>query len=125
MENEIKVLNTWVDSSNNPFVNQKQFIERQNLVYLIEDKDTCLRIWIGFHGTVKENRENPPNTVYMRLDKYKQYSAPLDEHSYKYLEDKKGIIKQLLPFGFTSSIDNLQTILNIVKPLKQTQLKVW
>ena len=98
---------------------------REDRWYLIEDKNTMLRLFISFNGTIGENQINPPDTVYMRLDKYQQYSAPLNEETYNYLEDKEGIIKQLLPFGFSSSIDNLERILEILKPLKETKQKDW
>lgn len=124
MENEINTLNTWVDISNNP-LSPGKFLFRKELCYLIEDKDTCLRLWVGFDGTVKENRENPPNTVFMRLDKYQNYSCPLDLHTYKYIKDENKIVKKLLVYGFKSSISNLNQILTILKPLKQVHLKSW
>jgi hypothetical protein len=111
-----------VNISKNPFTTNRV---RNELCFLIEDRDTCLRLWVDYDGTLGESRVNPPNTIYMRLDKYQAYSVPLNNETYNYLEDKKGIIKQLLPYGFKSSIDNLDDVLTIVAKLKPKQLKSW
>jgi len=93
------------------------------LTLAVEERFTNLRIWTGSSKTKAEG--GVVDTVYMRLDKFKAYSAPLNEQSYGYLNNKSPIIYSLLRFGFSSPIENLKDILTITMPLKQRDLKDW
>jgi hypothetical protein len=104
----MKTLNTTIDQRLNTLYSPFE------LTLLIGDKDTTLRIWV-------DKKDN----VFMRLDKYQAYSAPLSEDSYKYLTDENGIIKQLLQFGFKSQIANIPAILKITESLKQVTPEAW
>jgi len=79
----------------------------------IEDRFTNLRIFID------------EIYVYMRLDKFQAYSAPLSEETIGYLNKPNDIINQLLQYGFKSSITSLNDILEITKKLKYRRCKEW
>lgn len=51
----------------------------------IEGKYTNLRIWTGFDGPGKHSFEKH-DTIFMRLDKCNNYSVPLSEETFNYLE---------------------------------------
>jgi hypothetical protein len=97
MENRLKQLST----TNN------------ELSLAVEGRFTNLRIW------------KSKDKVYMRLDRANQYSAPLSEKSFGYLNNPPAEIKELLKFGFESSIENIPAIIELTKNLKERQCISW
>ena len=83
-----------------------------------------LVIWVSFDGTVGENKVNPPNTVFMRVDHHNQYWVPLDS-AVTHVGYLYPILNKLSKFGFKSDINNLDEILNIVKDLEITERNNW
>ncbi len=90
----------------------------------IEGRFTNIRIWSGKNANGVYN-PNEHDTIFIRLDCAHQYSAPLSDKSYNYLKLPNKTIEQLLIFGFTCDISNLETILSITKDLKYRQLTQW
>ena len=79
----------------------------------VEGKFTNLRIWISDGG------------IYMRLDRANQYSAPLCEKSYNYLEKDNKIIKELSNMGFPTNINNLKKIEGLIACMEQRDCIAW
>lgn len=86
---------------------------KSELHLAVEGRFTNLRIWTD------------DTSVYMRLDKLNDYSAPLNEESVKYLHSNNKAIDRLLAYGFKSSIDNLQNILDITAKLPYRMCNEW
>lgn len=96
----------------------------KELQLAIEGRTTNLRIFTGKNENGKYSFKEH-NTVYLRLDKFQNYSAPLKEDTFNYLENKDTPVKQLLKFGFSSSINNLPEILEITKGMKIRECLQW
>lgn len=81
----------------------------------IEGKTTNLRMWLS------------DGIIYFRLDKFQAYSVPLSDNGLIYLEKDNTIISELNSrFGFNrATIEDLDTILNLVKDMKQRPVKIW
>jgi hypothetical protein len=94
------------------------------LCLAIEDRDTNLRIWIGSDEAGKHNPKDA-DTVFMRLDKADNYSATLSEESHAYLNNQDTPVKDLIKFGFKSSINNLHEILNTTIQMPERDLAAW
>lgn len=92
----------------------------------IEGKHTNLRIWVDFNGTMGEALVNPPDSIFMRLDKYQAYSVPLDS-GMKYLEVDNPIRLKLTAagFDFISPIDKLDELLELTKDMQYRELLPW
>lgn len=103
-------------------MNRKEKLYNKEQLVLNIEKDLNLRIWIGYNGTVGEDKIYPPNSVWMRLDNYNQYSVPLSKET-NYTRSKT--IEKLETFNFPSPIEKLDKILEITKDLKETTLKPW
>lgn len=94
-----------------------QTLESGELWLAIEGRFTNLRIWTGCDKNGKHPRSEH-DTVFMRLDKANAFSAPLDNDTFTCLQKEHPAVKQLLQFGFKSSIDNLPKIMEITKDMK-------
>lgn len=82
----------------------------------IEGKFTNLRIFIGNEKCLAEGGGD--KMIYMRLDRANQYSVPLSEHKVmNYLKKPTDAMKKLIKFGFVSSIECLDEILEITKDM--------
>jgi hypothetical protein len=90
----------------------------------VEERFVNLRIWTGCNKNGKY-RPNEHTEVFMRLDKANNYSVPLSEKIYYYIDDKNKVIEKLLKFGFISPISNLPEILEITKQLSYRQCVAW
>ncbi len=90
----------------------------------VEGRFTNLRIWTG-KDTNGKHTFDQHDTVYMRLDRANQFSAPLSETSFGYLETQQETIKELLKFGFKSSLSNLTEILELTKKMKYRDCIEW
>jgi len=87
---------------------------------LVLRKTKCnvrLRIWIS--------RSRGNLMIYMRLDKYNQFSVPLCEEALKYISNPPKEFIELLKFGFCSHIENLNAILEITNKMKHARLTEW
>lgn len=93
--------------------------DNAELSLAVEGRFTNLRIWVS------DNDDKTAKMVYMRLDKFEAYSAPLKPESAKYLTKPNPVIEQLLQYGFVSSITCLNNILEITKDLKHRECKEW
>jgi hypothetical protein len=111
----------------------RRFNEGSEIQLAIEGRFTNLRIWKTVR-TIKRNSIYNPVTelepisdgkVYMRLDKAKQFSVPLEERTVAYLEKEHPIIAELLQFGFESDVQNIERILEITAPLKDRNIIIW
>jgi hypothetical protein len=102
-----------------------ELYKKREINLAVEGKSTNLRLWIGFDGTVAENKINPPNTIFMRLDKMNEFDAPLSSDCYGYLMRENKALLELLRFGFKSSIENLDEILKITENLKEREKNNW
>lgn len=95
----------------------------KTLSLAIEGKDTNLQIWIGVDGAGR-HEPNKSDTVFMRIDKYNEYSVPLSEVSIA-IQDKTSPVLQLTKFGFKSPIKGLKEILEITLKMKYRKSKPW
>jgi len=87
-----------------------------NLELGIEGRYTNLRIWIGNEKCMAEGGGD--KKIYMRLDCANHYSVPLSEDKVmNYLEKPTDAMKKLIKFGFISSIECLDEILEITKDM--------
>lgn len=93
---------------------KEMIMQGGELSLAVENTDTNLRIWRGKEGS-----------VCIRLDKFEAYSAPLSQSSYDYLEQNNEVVKALIPIGFLSPVENLDSILEITKDLKSRLTKKW
>ena len=90
-------------------------IGTRELQLAVETKSTNLRIWLS------------KGIVYMRLDCFKQYSVPLSEKSFSYLDKPHKAVKELCDkYGFNGATEkDIPTILEIVKDMKQRDVREW
>ena len=86
-----------------------------NLELAVEGRFTNLQIWISNEKCMAEGGGD--KKIFMRLDCANHYSAPLREDSANYLEKPHQAITKLLKFGFISSIECLDEILEITKDM--------
>lgn len=93
--------------------------ENAELSLAVEGRFINLRIWVS------DNDDKTAKMVYMRLDKFEAYSAPLKPESAKYLNQQNPAIEQLLQYGFVSPVTCLNNILEITKDMKYRQCKEW
>jgi len=113
------------NSTNNATIEQRiSCLNGGQLTLGIEGRFTNLRIWTGCNKAGRHPRSEHTE-VWMRLDCANQYNAPLNDETYKYLDDKDKVIEKLLKFGFMSPISNLDEILEITKDLKWRELVAW
>lgn len=86
----------------------------KTLSLAVEGRYTNLLIWTR------------DGNLYMRLDKFKQYSIPLSEKSYQYL-NLKFLKKDILKFKFGQKFTNdiLVEVINITKDLKEREPLHW
>lgn len=89
----------------------------------IEGRYTNLRIFTGKDANGKHHF-NSHDTVYLRLDKANEYSAPLDNETINYLINISKVAP-LLEFGFKSNISNLVEILSITESFKDRDCISW
>lgn len=83
----------------------------------IEGRTTNLRIWSTKHD----------NNIYMRLDKYNNYSACLSDKSVDYLDKPHpAVIKLNELFGFNGATkDDIETIVEITKKMVYRECIEW
>lgn len=89
----------------------------------IEGKNTNLRIWIGNEKSISEGCGR--QMVYIRLDCFQSYSAPLNKENY--LQCPNEVINRLLEFYVFGQTDvsKLDEILEITKELKERKCLNW
>lgn len=104
-------------------IDKIKFRYNGELSLAIEDRFTNLRIWIGNEKCLTDG--GGKRQIFMRLDKYNNYSVPLDAEKFKYLQNPPKGLEKLLKFGFQSDIENLDEILEITKKLKYRELISW
>lgn len=106
------------------FAERLQYLkDGKTLSLAVEGKYTNIRIWFGrLHAPV-----NPDNTmcVYMRLDCANQYSAPISDKSFAYLNNPDTPVKELVQFGFPANAEHLETIVRITKDMKERECIAW
>jgi len=105
-------------------MNREEKLKNRETLVLKLKNNTTLLIWIGYDGTVGEDKVNPPSHVWMRIDKYQQYWVPF-EAGYEYLKGKVKILDKLVKFGFKSEISNLSEILQITEELEDSLQLRW
>ncbi len=102
----------------------KRLKDGNTLTLAIEGRFTNLVIWTGKDANGK-HEPSTHDTIYMRLDRANQYNATLSEETFKYLDNAETPVKDLVQFGFKSSIENLAEILEITKSMKYRELVEW
>jgi hypothetical protein len=103
-------------------IDKLKFKYNGELSLAVEGRYTNLRIWIGNEKSVAEGGGRL--CVYMRLDKYNNYSVPLDMERAKYVKNET-IHFLASQFKFGCGIECLDKILEITKDLKQRNCLSW
>jgi len=86
----------------------------KELSFAIEGKYTNIRVW-------KHN-----NLIYIRLDRYNQYSCPLSNESILYLEKPNKIVSELLKLGgFSFSDEKESEVIVLLRSLKKRDCLAW
>ncbi len=94
--------------------NRRDIIESgKELQLAVEGRDTNLRIWKSSDG------------IYMRLDIYKQTSAPLNDKTVRMVDDTKSPIYKLAGLGFPTAKSNLDKILRLTANMRERKVKGW
>lgn len=105
------------------FDRRKDLINSGRILYLgIEGKFTNLTIWKS-RLYAKINPDNSEG-IFMRIQKYQQYSVPLLKDTLSYIKNKKSPVHSLGVFDFPTSVDNLDEILKITIKLKERKENV-
>lgn len=104
-------------------IDELKFRYNGELSLAIEGRFTNLRIWIGNEKCLADG--GGKRQIFMRLDKYNDYSVPFNAENFKYLQNPPKGFDKLLKFGFQSDIENLDEILEITKKLKYRKLREW
>lgn len=92
-------------------------LKGRELWLALEGRYTNLRIWTGRD----ENGRHPItdyDTIYMRVDKAREYSATWDGDTHRRLNKPTKVTLALSAFGFKTPIEYLKEILTITLPLK-------
>lgn len=96
--------------------------------FAIEGKFTNLRVWLSHSGPGKYNElVKPAEHIYMRLDIANQSNVPFTKKVLSYLNNQENpiVLKLLELVDFTTSINNLDLILDILLTMKPRECVVW
>lgn len=104
-------------------MNKPNFRDGSELTLKIEGRGTNLRIWVGNEKSLAEGGGR--KLIYMRLDKYNDYSVTWNKEYFEYLQNPPKEMSKLLKFEFTSELSDLDEILEITKKMKYRELMSW